>query len=260
MKYNKEIYRLYKLTKKILYVVLSILILLIIWDIIAMLVNNELIFPTFNQALIDFGQQLQSKIFYQSFLLTIIRTLISFCIAVLLAIMLYMLHKTCEFMASFINMIVSILRSVPTIAIILLLLIWTNSIIAPSIISILIVMPILYASLQSFYIDKKLLNFCAINNIVGRRYFCFVIVPQVQKQLLPTFASSLALNLKIMVAGEVLANTYLSLGGLMHNASVYFEMGQLLALAFVTIITAILLQKIMELCKFIKFKVKITNN
>ena len=244
------------ITQKTLYIVLSILILLVIWECVALIVDNEYLLPTVSQAFVDLWGQLQSKVFYQSFLYTILRTLVSFLIAIVLALLLFLLSKASKFTQTFVNFFVSVLRSIPTIAIILFLLLWTNSQVAPSIICILVITPIIFASLQTINVDASTKNMCQIFDIKGYKYFYFVLLPKIQSNLMPTLSSSIALNLKVMVASEVLASTYLSLGGLMQNASVYFDMGNLMAIAFVTIITAIVLQKLLSMTKYIKIKVK----
>ncbi len=250
----KRLEKAIKIVRNILYVVLSIFILLVIWEIVALCVNNELLLPTFGQACADLWDTLKSSTFYESMGYTILRTLLSFVIAIVIAVGLFFFAKVSNFTRTFVQSIVSTLRSLPTIALILFLLILTNSQIAPSIICVLVVMPIIYAGLQGLQIDEPTKNMCRIYKIQGVDYFKFVYFPKMQNVLLPVLSSSIALNLKVMVASEVLAHTYMSLGGLMQSASVYFEMGQLLALAFITVIIAIVLEKLINLLKYIHFK------
>ena len=246
----------YKLIKNIFYIVLSVYLLLVIWQIFSLLVSNPLLLPSVSQTMQDLFQTLYSIDFYSSFGMTLFRTLYSFMFAIFIAVVLYLLSKTCEFCQKFCSILVSILRSFPTIAIILFLLIWINSQIAPSIISILVVMPIIYAGLQGLNVDRNIKIIAKLYDIKGRNYIKFIWLPNFQKNLIPLFASTIALNLKVMVASEVLAHTYNSLGGLMQSASVYFEIGQLIALAFITILTAIILEKLTTLLKYVRFKVK----
>ena len=239
-----------------LYVVLSIFILLCIWQVVAVSVDNELLLPTFGQAVSDLYSTLGQGDFYISLAYSLLRTFISFSLAVLLAVLFYALSKSCKFANIFVLSLVSTLRSVPTIALILFLVILTNSQIAPTVICILVVMPIIFAGLQGVQVKDSVKNMCKIYSIKGIKYFKYAYFPVITNTLVPVLASSIALNLKIMVASEVLAHTYMSLGGMMQSASVYFEMGQLLALAFITVILAIILEKLITLLKFVRFKVR----
>ena len=253
--FNKK-EKAYKIIKNSLYIVLSVYILLIVWQVISLLVANPLLLPSVSQTFVDLFQTLSSIDFYSAFGMTLIRTLYSFLLAIGIAVALYLLSKSCEFCKKFCSILVSILRSIPTIAIILFLLIWTNSQIAPSVISILVIMPIIYAGLNGVNVDRNIKTMAKLYDIKGSNYVKFIWIPNLQKNFVPLLASTIALNLKVMVASEVLAHTYNSLGGLMQSASVYFEIGQLIALAFITIIIAIILEKLITLLKYVKFKVK----
>ena len=239
-----------------LYVAITIVLLLGVWEVVALLMDNSLLLPTFSKSCVDLWNNLTSAHFYISFSYKLLRTFISLVIAGILAVALKALSAYNAFLRTFCESIVSILRSFPTIAIILFLLLWTNNQIAPIIICILVVMPIVYAGLKGLKIDEKTNTMAKIFEIKGADYFKFVMFPHLQKIIVPLLASSIALNLKIMVASEVLACTYHSLGGMMQTASVYFDMGNLLALAFITIVTAILLEKLVGALKLLHFKVK----
>ena len=242
--------------KKFFYVFLTIYLLLWIWEVISLLVGNQLLLPSISQTFEDFFAVLGEKEFYQSFSATLLRSFLSFFLAVALSLTLFYLSKICEFAKVFCASLVSILRSLPTIAIILFLLLWTSSQVAPVIIATLVIMPVLFSGLQGLSVDKNVKLLAKLYDIRRVNYFKFIWFPHLQKNYLPLLSSSIALNLKVLVAGEVLAHTYKSIGEMMQSASVYFELGQLIALAVVTVLTAILLEKLVLLVKKLKFKVK----
>lgn len=242
--------------KKLFYIVLTIFVLLLVWEGIALLVNNNILFPNVDKTFEKFFIVLIEKEFYYAFLATLLRSILSFLLAIVVSVLLYFLSKTCEFAKTFCQSLVSILRSIPTIAIILFLLLWTSSEIAPVVIATLVTMPILFAGLEGMKIDNEVKLLAKLYEIKGINYFKFIWFPHLQNNYVPLLSSTSSLNLKVLVAGEVLAHTYVSLGGMMQSASVYFEIGQLVALAVVTILTAVILEKLLLQTKKLKFKVK----
>ncbi len=251
---NRE--KLIKIVRRALYVSITIVVLLLAWQVAYLVCDNSLIVPSVQKTIDKTFELLCSAAFYASFGMTLLRAVVSFVLAVLIAIVLFALSKTCEFMKTFCDTVVKVLRSVPTIAIILLILILTNAQIAPVFVAFFVVMPIIYAGMCGFSVGIDVKNLCYVYKISKRDYVKFVYLPKLQKDLLPIFSSSVSLNLKIIVASEVLANTYQSIGGLMQENKVYFDMAGLIALALVTILAAAILEKLVDAFKYFKFKVK----
>ena len=253
---NKE--NVIKKVRTILYIAITVLSMLIIWQIAYAICDNDLVVPSVNQTINRVFELLGSESFYLAFGMTLVRAVVAFMLAVVFAVALFVLSKTCEYMKVFCNTIVKVLRSIPTIAIILSILILTSSQIAPIFVAILVIMPIIYAGMCSFSVGIDIKNVCYVYKISKKDYIKFIYLPKAQKDLLPIFSSSISLNLKIIVASEVLANTYQSIGGLMQENKVYFDMSGLIALALVTIVTATVLEKIVGAFKYFKFKVEDT--
>ncbi|MBQ8762275.1 MAG: ABC transporter permease subunit [Clostridia bacterium] len=238
-----------KILENILYPILVILIILAIWLIFAKIANSEFIMPTPADTFISLGNLLVSSEFWIAFGSTLLRTLIAFVIAFLLASTFALLSFLYKPVAKIFAPLISILRATPTIAVILLFVIWTNANIAPMLISILVIFPILYTSIYSALnnLDKDVLQMCKVYKVSNKNIIFKVCVPQVWANCYLSVSSAIALNLKLMVAGEVLANTTQSLGGLMQGAKIYFEMADLLALTTVTIILALILENLINL-------------
>lgn len=251
---NKE--KLLKVVRKTLYVCVAIYVLLLIWEGAYFLCDNPLLVPSVGQTLEAAIALLSSGSFYSAFGMTLLRALIAFCGAVVCAVALFAISKACEFMKTFCDVLVKVLRSLPTIAIILFILLLANSQIAPIFVAGLVIIPIIYAGMCSFSLGITVKNVCYLYKISKKDYIKFVYIPKLQKDILPIFSSSIALNLKVVVASEVLANTFQSIGGLMQESKVYFDMAGLIALAVVTVIAAAILEKCVGAFKYFSFKVK----
>ena len=62
-------------------------------------------------------------------------------------------------------------------------------------------------------------------------------IPQILPSALYSAGAGLSLNLKLMVAAEVIAQTAVSLGYLLNKSKVYFEIADMLAIVAFAVIT-----------------------
>ena len=81
-----------------------------------------------------------------------------------------------------------------------------------------------------------MLNFYKVSK---KTQFSRYIIPTIIPSLIETIGSGLALNIKLMVAAEVIAGTAKSIGQLMNQAKVYFETANLFALVIIVIVVAV---------------------
>ena len=138
------------------------------------------------------------------------------------------------------------MRALPTIAIVLLLLFWTNSKIAPVIVTMLVVLPTLKTqttnSLNS--LDKDLFVMCKVFNVEKKEIFTKVTVPQIMPSLLLSVGAGLSLNVKLMVAAEVLASTKNSIGNMLNYANFNLLIPKMLALVTFSVLACLVIEKI----------------
>ena len=72
---------------------LACFVLLILWEIIAVKINNNIYLPRIEEVLVSMGDIIWSADFFQNVISSLYRTLISFSIALVLAIILGVLSK-----------------------------------------------------------------------------------------------------------------------------------------------------------------------
>ncbi len=224
--------------------IVSILIVLIVWTVASVMAGSEYILPNIKQTAVALWQVLKSGEFYLSLALTLLRTLIAFVISFLLAFLFTFLTKRYKTCKGIINPIISILRALPTVAVVLILLFWTNSQVAPVIVTMLVVLPTIYNGLCALYdgVDKGQLLMCKAFNVPKKEVTKKVILPQIAPSLCLSIGANLSLNLKLMVAAEVLSATANSIGLMLNTSKVFFEMSSLLALVCVCIVFGLLIE------------------
>ncbi len=223
---------------------LTIFALLVIWSVASSAVGSEYILPNIGQTLKALFELLKSKEFYVSFAMTFLRSIIAFAISFALAFILAFLKSRRPIFGKIIDPVISILRALPTIAIILLLLFWTSSKIAPIIVTMLVVLPTSYTHLSSAFdgIEKGSVEAGKVDGANDKQLFSFIEFPQIAPAFYQAIGSGISLNFKLMVAAEVLAQTAKSIGYLLNVSKVYFEIAQMMALVLVSVAVGMIIE------------------
>ena len=142
------------------YLTISIFILILVWQTAAIIVDNRLLLPSFFNVLSDIYTIIFSNNFIILIFSSIFRCIESFILSLAIAIMLSIFSYFNKFIYNFLYVIIIFLKSIPTMAFIVIVLIWTSKEFAPIIIGIVISFPIFYdVILNSLLdIDKDLLD------------------------------------------------------------------------------------------------------
>lgn len=232
-----------KIINKIL-PVLTILFLIGVWSIVAVGVNSEYILPSVKTTAEKFFAQFLSTAFYHAFFLTLLRSLIAFIIAFALAFLLAVAVVKTRFIRGVVAPIMSVMRALPTIAVVLLLLFWTNSQVAPVVVTMLVVLPTLYTHLESAFggLDKTVIEAGRVDGADEIKVFSKIELPQAMPSVFSAIGSGISLNFKLMVAAEVIAQTANSLGYLLNTAKVYFEIAEMLATVCVAVLFGVIIE------------------
>ncbi len=224
--------------------VISILAVIAIWAVAAAITDSEYILPSISQTAVAFFELFGSGKFYLALLMTFLRALIAFSWSFVIAFSLALLAKKSDKAERILAPIISVIRALPTIAIVLLLLFWTNSFVAPIVVTMLVVLPTTYTGARNALdgVDQGVLEMCKVFNVSKKQAFFKVQLPQITPPTLKLIGSGLSLNLKLMVAAEVLSATVKSIGNLLNFASYNAEITDMLALVLVIVIIGVAIE------------------
>jgi len=136
-----------------------------------------------------------------------------------------------------------------SVAVILLLIVWTNSYVAPVLVTMMVVLPTVYVSVYNSIdvVDDNLIETCKLFGLSDREILRKVQIPQILPPMLLTIGTGISLNLKLMVAAEVLSATSRSIGALLNNASQLAEVPQMLAIVVVTVALGLIIEGVFSL-------------
>ncbi len=235
--------------KNLLFSALSLVLLALAWVAAYFIVGNDYILPSLWDTFLAMGKELASGVFWRGFALTLLRDLGAFVLAFLLGAGLAALASLSAKARAAFAPVVSVLRSAPTIAVMLVLLAWAVRFpvlysVSPLIVALLVLLPTLYAAMLAS-VDEVRGGYGELAAAFGvsakKRLFCMYL-PLAAPPVLAQCGPILSLGLKITVSGEVLARTYRSVGGLMQDAQLYFRMADLFALTLLVVLIGFILE------------------
>ncbi len=220
--------------------------LILLWSVASKSIENEFILPSIKSTVESFFALFLGKEIYVAFFSTLLRSLIAFAISFALGFIFAVISTKNSAARSAISPLISITRALPTIAIVLLLLLWTNSNIAPIIVTLLVVFPTVYTQIENafFSLDKTVSEAGRVDG--ANEFFVFnkVELPQALPSVLRAIGSGISLNFKLMVAAEVISQTANSIGYMLNMSKVYFETAQMLALVCTTVLFGVVIETV----------------
>lgn len=230
--------------KQIIYTLIGVVAVVAVWWIAAAVYGKPVLLPTPIEALKELWSELSSSLFWRSFLGSVLRSLIGFTAACLLAVICAYGVKAFKPLRYVLSPVIGVLRSVPTMSVILLLVLWVDRQINPVIVTGLVIFPVLYSGLDAALstVGNELEETARMYAPSVSYRFTKVYLPLSAPAFLRVAGGAAALSLKLTVAAEVLAQTRESLGMLMQQTRLYFQIGRLMALTVAVVVASLVIE------------------
>lgn len=240
-----------RIISNLIYPLIVMGLVLVIWSVAAKKADSQFILPTLKQTAQGIRQVLGQKAFYSAFFATLKRTIVSFIFAFSAALAFAVLSELSIIFKKLFSPFLSIARALPTMSVILLLLLWTSRDIVPSVIAVLVLLPVLYTQISGGFnsLDKKVFEMAKVYKVPAFKMLNKYVLPQMLPVLTAAAGAGLSFNLKLMVSAEVLAQTANSMGYLMNMSKLYFETAELFALTILTVVTALIIELLFSFLK-----------
>jgi len=221
-----------------------VLAFLLLWNVAYSLVRNDYVFPSFAEVFSEMKNLFKEKEFYFSFWQSFLRVLQAFFFSFLLAGGFAVLTKAVKGFEKVFAPVVSALRALPTMAIMLILLIWSTPAKAPVIIAFLALFPMLYTGFLSALsvVDEELVEMNKVFQVPKKKQIFKMYLPMSMPYVLREASAGLSFALKLVVSAEILANTFNSLGGMLQLSKIYLETPKVFALTLVVIVVGLILE------------------
>lgn len=230
---------------------LSLAVFVAVWHIAAEIVGIEIILPTPAESMRQLAALAVTKEFWTAVSGTLGRAMLSFAFSMGAALTLAALSTFFKPIGRLLSPLVIITRAMPTMSVILLSLIWFTSEITPLFIAFLIIFPTLFTAFYSSFtnIDGDLIEMAKVYKVGLRYKLAKLYLPAIYPSFFDAVRSAVSLNIKLVIAAEVLAYTKDSMGVMMQFSKAYLDTASLFAWTIAAVALSYLLEMAVALIK-----------
>ena len=224
--------------KKLIYLILGIIIFISLWYFIALKINSEIIFPNIQDILKKFIEIISEKSFYRDLLASLLRVLITFALSFLLAFIIGISAGIFQAIRYILIPIINFIRTIPTIPLILVAIIWFNNNTVPIFVSMLVIFPIMYDSITNgiINVDKKLIEMSMSYNVSLKTQIINLYIPYIKPYIFTGISQSMGITWKSILAAEILSLPALGIGTKLYESHLYLDNVSLFAYCLIAII------------------------
>lgn len=222
------------------------LLALLFWQILALIVDEELIVPSVFKVCSSFFSLLGEKNFVSTVVFSITRIFAGTFIGVTLGIMLGIASGKYEPVKVIFNPYFVVAKSVPVVSFIIILLVFLPSRRLSIFISGLIVFPIIYSNTLIGFrqTDKKLLEMAKIFKLSPLSKLKFIYLPALYPYFISSLSTACGNAWKAGIAAEILALPDGSIGNKLYKSKIYFETADMFAWTIVIVCLSFIFEKL----------------
>jgi len=236
-------------TKDLLFSLLSFTIIIALWWILAETTYKQTgIIPTPIDTLKIIGEEMRKDSFFRAILSTLERSFISFFISFAFAIVLATLAHFRRFIGNMLNPFVVLCRSMPTMALVLILLLAVRSDMLPIVVAFLVVFPLCYENMRTAIseTDEKLIMMAKVFKIPKWRQITGIYIPAMLPFVFSSIIAGFGLNIKVVISAEVMGLPSMSIGYLILSARQSFDFGVSFAWLVIAVILSLICESILR--------------
>ena len=232
--------------------ILSKLILIGLWALLSSIIDKEVILPSIKSTILSLIEIVKDPSFFSIIFHSLIRSAIGFIISFTLAMVLGIISSISKFVYNLMLPILNFLSSVPTMAIIILALIWLNNELVPMFVGFLMVFPILYETVVKgiLDVDKTIIEMAKLYKVDRLTIIRDIYIPAIFINLGSVFTSAININLKMVIAGEVLSQPKFGIGSNLQIEKMYLNTSGVFAWIIIILIISKFLAYVEKLVKY----------
>ena len=234
--------------KKYIRTTLIVLIWLVIWQVLALAVNNSILLsgPVETvEALITLGA---TPSFYLSVGITTGKILLGFLLGGLLGSVLALLSYRINIVKEFLSPFVSVIKSIPVVSFIIIALIWAGSSNVTIIVSAVISFPIFYKNLLEGLLvtDPKMLELAKVYQMKTSKKIRYIYLPSLTPHIKSAISLAIGMAFRGGITAEVVGQPLRSIGNGLYRAKINLATSEMLAWTLVAVLSAFLVEKLIS--------------
>ena len=233
--------------KKIIKYSVIALLWLGIWQIIAMAVGKELLFPTPWAVLVRLGELMLTADFYKTVGYSLLRILIGMIIGTLIGALGGLLTAFSRLARDFFAPLLAVVKSTPVASFIILLVLWISRDVTPLIIALMMVTPVVWTNMETGILntDKALLEMARVYKMSRAAKIRHIYLPSIAPYFIASLKASLGMAWKAGIAAEVLLVPLISIGKMISDSTILLETVDLFAWTVVVVVLSVIIEKLM---------------
>lgn len=239
-----------------LYIAVAIAIIFAAWAIVAYVEQSEYVVPSIGAAFDAMGEALMSDVFWRGLFGTLTRCVASYSISVALFFVAFSLSVSFEPFKRIISPVISVLRSLPAVAVTLVFMLAIGGNYTPVALGVLVIFPILYSSgmARTATVSRELSEVCDIVGASRFRRLTALWLPTLAGGLPDSLSSAFSYNVKAVVGAEILAQTARSLGMLMKLSQTYYQPALLVCYVVAAVVSSVLCEWVIRAALLLALK------
>lgn len=232
----------------ILFTFLGILTILIVWMVASLLIKEDIILPSIGITLKKLFNILGTGYSYKILGATFLRLLICLASSLLISIVLASLSTRFVRFSYYIRPLITLLRTIPVVAIIIVLLVFIGNQRASIYITSLVMIPMMYEGILSGMknINSNILDEIKIQSNINPYIIRHIFIPLVRPHIVVAIISSLGLGIKVLVMSEFIATPRLSIAKEMFNYQSALQLEGIFAWTIIIVIMIMVLELLIK--------------
>lgn len=225
---------------------LSVAILIAVWQMLAALIQNDILIPYPSAVLTAFLSLFLKSEFYWSVAGTVLRILKGFMISLAAALACSILAEESRTFRLLFEPVQIILKTVPNVSYIIIALIWLGAEGAVSTVSFMILFPVFFSSFMHSFESEPICQKDA-EAIYEEDFLTRLrvkVLPQMLPEILSTGRTAASLGLKVGVMAEILGQVRVGIGKQLYLSKIYLDTTRLLAWTAVIILVSVVFDQL----------------
>lgn len=217
-----------------------------VWQVLASLVDTDLLLPGPLDTFARLGQLAATADFWSIIAASMARILIGWLIGVFIGAALAALTAMSHAVSAFFSPAMSVIKATPVASFVMLAFVWIRGENLPVFCTVLMVLPLAWANIHEGLLsaDRDLIEMARAFKLDRATIFRTIRLPALLPHLFGAIRVSLGFAWKAGVAAEVISHVGRSIGGELYDAKLYLETIDTFAWTAVIILLSVLLEKL----------------
>ncbi len=224
---------------------LSVIFALTVWQIAAMIVDTEFLFPTPIAVIVRLTTLWREAGFFPAIAQSFVKIVLGFLTGLAFGVILGIAAARFSLVEYLLWPFMITIKSVPVASFIVLALMWLTSRELSTFISFLMVLPIIYTSILGGIknSDREMDKMATVFKLPWHRKIIYIWIPRIKPFLLSSCAVALGLSWKAGVAAELIGIPSNSLGEMLYYSKLYFNTLDLFAWTLIIVAISVIFEK-----------------